>query len=223
MEVTFGIVTGGGAEERIRRVLASIQAQHIKTYEVIVVGACTLTDNHLRVVPFDETVRPRWITRKKNIITREARYDCIVYMHDYIVLHGDWYQGFLRFGTAWDICMTPILNADGSRYRDWCLWPDDAKPFHMSGALLPYSVTHLSRYMYISGAYWVAKKSVMQQFPLDEALLWGEGEDLEWSKRVRARHTFRLNPLSRVQLVKQKRAIFAQVSPQEVAQKMPTA
>ena len=39
--------------------------------------------------------------------------------------------------------------------------------------------------MYISGSYWVCKKHVMENFPLNDELLWGQGEDVEWSKIVR--------------------------------------
>jgi len=38
--------------------------------------------------------------------------------------------------------------------------------------------------MYIPGNFWVAKKNIMQKYPLNENLLWGQAEDIEWSKRV---------------------------------------
>ena len=40
-------------------------------------------------------------------------------------------------------------------------------------------------HMYISGAYWVAKKHVMEAEPLNEDLKHSEAEDVEWSLRVR--------------------------------------
>ena len=58
--------------------------------------------------------------------------------------------------------------------------------------------------MYFSGAYWVSKKHVMEEFPLDERLSWGESEDVTWSMQVRQKYKFSVNPNSVVQLLKHK-------------------
>ena len=47
----------------------------------------------------------------------------------------------------------------------------------------------------------------MENFPLNEELTWGEGEDVEWSKRVEE-HNFTFNPYSTVKLLKYKDALF---------------
>ena len=62
--------------------------------------------------------------------------------------------------------------------------------------------------MYISGAYWVAKKSVMEQEPLNENLCWGESEDVEWSYRIRQNYRYKMNPYTSVKLLKQKERIL---------------
>lgn len=200
------------------QVLYSIEQQNIPDdkYEVIIVGGNTsYKDSLMTIVPFDETQKPAWITKKKNLITEQAKYDNIVYLHDYVALGDGWYNGFLKFGNDFQACMTPIINADGSRFRDWTLWPDDLT--HVLGPwnskyLLPYVATHLSKYMYFSGAYWVAKKSLMQQFPLDETLSWGESEDVKWSKQVREHHHFSINVQSHAQLLKQKDRVFNEIT-----------
>jgi hypothetical protein len=56
--------------------------------------------------------------------------------------------------------------------------------------------------MYISGSYWIAKKDVMLEFPLDENLAWGEGEDVLWSKQVRKKYEFNMNINSSVFIIK---------------------
>ena len=68
--------------------------------------------------------------------------------------------------------------------------------------LIPYTVKHLSKYMYISGSYWVAKKYVMMEFPLNENLTWGQGEDVLWSKQVREKYEFNMNTNSSVFIIK---------------------
>jgi hypothetical protein len=149
------------------------------------------------------------ISIKKNMITSEAKYENIVYLHDYVSLDENWYNGFLKFGDDFTVCMTKILNIDGVRYRDWCLWQDDANKYVGNlNYLIPYDMSHLSSMMYISGAYWVAKKSFMISNKLNEKLSWGQGEDVEWSLRVRNKTEFKMNSLSSVKLLKNKNRIF---------------
>jgi hypothetical protein len=222
---TFGIITTSGNETRVQKVLDSISNQSgfdplhggNDCYEVIVVGGDTAyKEDNYTIIPFDESKKPMWITRKKNIITENAKYENVVYFHDYVSLVPGWYEGFKKFGNDFDICMTPILNADGSRFRDWTLYPDDL--YHAFGnwkkhnCLLPYDIKHLSKYMYISGAYWIAKKDVMQKFPLNESLGWGEGEDFEWSWQVRKEYDFSINTNSMVKLLKFKDPIFSMIT-----------
>jgi len=229
MKFTFGIITAGdttGNNPILEKVLASIERENIPDdcFEVIVVGGkYDLTSPLLKLVSFDETQKKMWITRKKNIITERAQYPNIVYMHDYVALEEGWYEGMKSFGDAFDVCMTPIRNADGSRFRDWTLWGDDlitagVFPKWDGKFLLPYNVTNLSRHMYISGAYWIAKKSLMVKFPLDESLAWGEGEDVKWSKEVRQQHRFSINPASAARLLKQKDRIFHEATPEIIKQ-----
>ena len=56
--------------------------------------------------------------------------------------------------------------------------------------------------MYISGSYWVAKKQIMTEYPLDERLIWGHGEDVLWSKQVREKYEFNMNIHSSVKIMK---------------------
>jgi hypothetical protein len=69
-------------------------------------------------------------------------------------------------------------------------------------------MTHLSKYLYFSGAYWVGKKDIMTEFPLNENLLWGQSEDVEWSLRIREKYDFSINKHSSVQLLKYKDRAF---------------
>ena len=85
--------------------------------------------------------------------------------------------------------------------------------------LIPYDMTHLSKYQYISGTYWVAKKDIMLQFPLDENLCWGQGEDVLWSKQVREKYHFSMNPYSTVKSLKFKDPAF-NVAEEETIQKL---
>jgi len=213
MNFTFGIITTGNSD--LRRILYTIYQQGIPEYQIIVVGGSNSYEG-AQHISFNENEKSGWITRKKNIITEYAEHENIVYMHDYIELKKDWYQGFMDFGDNFKICMNRILNIDGSRFRDWTLFPAFLPEHlqHRRDLLLPYDLTKLTKYQYISGAYWVAKKSVMCEFPLDETLCWGFGEDVEWSHRVKSKYKFSINTASSVQIIKEGKDIaFSEAQP----------
>lgn len=217
MKFTFGIITSPGTDVFIQQIANSICEENIPEFEILIIGGNTAYDDGvLRVIPFDETQKKMWITRKKNLLTQNAKYENIVYLHDYIMLLPGWYNGFLKFGNEFEICMTPILNIDNTRFRDWTLWLDS--PNATLQRLLPYTVTELSKHMYISGAYWIAKKRLMEQFPFDESLSWGEGEDVKWSKQIRDMYDFKINTNSCVKLLKYKDPVFTNATPQIIQQ-----
>ena len=216
MQITFGIITNNTSN--LKPVLDSIRAQNIPEYEIIVIGGSDLKQPNLRQFRFREDIKPMWITRKKNMITEKAKYDNIVYMHDYVTLDSNWYKGFLEFGEDWDICMNKILMHNGRRYRDWTLFPDFVKDKfkYAANVLIPYDVDWMQEYMYISGAYWVAKKHVMESEPLDENRIWGESEDVEWSQRVLSKYRYVMNDKSIVRFIKRKYVKFGLVRDEDI-------
>lgn len=217
MDFTFGIITDGNYDKNINTIIDSIESQNIPNYEIIIVGNSKIIRNNTKVIPFDENIKPKWITRKKNIITENAKYENVVYLHDYIYLLDSWYDGYEKYGNDFQVCMNKILNLDNSRFRDWTLCFYDAEPIlHSMRLLIPYDMTHLSKIMYISGSYWVAKKDFMKKYPLNENLVWGQGEDIEWSKIVRNKIDFKMNIYSSVKLLKQKDAVFSLASEDDI-------
>ena len=228
MKFTFGIVTSG-LDDRIQLVINSIEQLNIPEYEVLIIGNSSVSRDRTRIISFHDNQKYDWITKKKNLITENAQYDNIVYSHDYIFYDSKWYEEWLKFGDDYKVCMNRILNEDETRYRDWCIWPyngnfmDDIVALNaeerqafpqradlMEGlqCLIPYNITHLSKYMYFSGAYWVGKKYIMGEFPLNEELSWSQGEDVEWSMRIREKYNFSINSKSIVRLLKYKGRVF---------------
>lgn len=213
MNFTFGIITSGNSDEVLNACIDSINNLEIPEYEILVVGNTKLNKPNTRVISFDETVKRAWITKKKNIVTENAKYENIVYSHDYILFENDWYRGYLKYGNNFKVCMNRVLNADRSRFHDWIIWPHnenfmDEIVLPKRHCLIPYDMTHLSKYMYISGSYWVAKKELMKEFPLNEELCWSDGEDTEWSFRVREKYNFSMNRHSTVKTLKYKTLAF---------------
>lgn len=205
MDFTFGIITNGNNDKDVDKIILSIEKQNIPNYEIIIVGNSKIIGKNIKVIPFNENIKNGWITLKKNIITNEAKYENIVYLHDYIIFMDGWYEGQIKSGNDFKIRMDKIIDINGLRYRDHCIWPhnnNEMDDLIGRDCLIPYDITHLTKYQYISGAYWIAKKEVMLEFPLDENLSWGFGEDVTWSKIVRERFQFQMNINSTVKLIR---------------------
>ena len=231
MNFTFGIITD---KENplvfLEKTIDSIKALNIPNYEIIIIGGNDnrLLDN-ITVYAFEEHPTKGWITKKKNLITKHAKYENIVYMHDYFYFDKEWYNNFLLFGDDWEVCMNRLVTIDGKRFRDWhlCLLNINnpfEKKYYLAKAgystntfvpkyLLPYEFKFLSKLMYISGSYWVAKKYVMEEFPQDESFFWNEGEDRVWSWQVNNKYNFYLNHKSIVYLNKAKPIVLEQILP----------
>ena len=144
-------------------------------------------NDSIQCIDFDESIKPNWITRKKNMISQRAQYDHIVFLHDYVALCEDWYRGFIEFGSNFDICVTKIKTIHGIRFRDYTLFPHDLGYPYNERALLPYDyivTSKLNKLLYISGTYYIMKKRIALSYPLNELLCWGHGEDAELSKRL---------------------------------------
>jgi hypothetical protein len=213
MKFTFGIITAGNSDDSLNAVIDSIEQQYIPEYQILIVGNSNVSRTNTFIIPFNESIRQAWITRKKNLITINSRYENVVYSHDYVVFEPGWYEGFLQFGDNFKVCMNKFVNPDYSRFRDWVIWPHndnfmDSIVLPNRECLLPYDMTHLSKYQYISGTYWVAKKNLMMEFPLDEKLCWGQGEDVSWSMKVREKYDFSMNQYSLVKSLKFKDPAF---------------
>jgi hypothetical protein len=239
MNFTFGIITNNNITN-LSKIINSIEMQNIPNYEIIIVGCNThLNKKNCICIPFDESIYPGWITRKKNIITKYAKYENIVYMHDYIELDEKWYCGFLNYGNTFDVLINPIQNLDGSRFRDWILninflcgkellngqrtrpvinAPDEWIQIN-ENVVNKYNIDmnnkthylsydddgkHWQKYIYISGSYFVVKKYVIEEFPLNENLLHGQGEDVDWIQSLHKKYVISFNNKSISKLLKQK-------------------
>jgi hypothetical protein len=90
--------------------------------------------------------------------------------------------------------MTPIYRVDGSRYLDWL------KLLHHE--FLDYDNHDHTKEMYISGGYIIIKTQFLRKHRFNEALYWGQAEDVEWSTRINHEWTYRCNTLSSARLLK---------------------
>jgi len=228
MKFTFGIITYEGSPH-LSKCIESIIWQNIpeELFEIIIIGNNPSIDklmiDHkcIKHFSFDENERylrniaeGGWITRKKNLITKNATFDNIVYLHDYYIFEKRWYEGFIKFGEDWDICMNYIFLPTGQRFRDYVTWDvpelnfkdkfnekdgylhintrkgsifEKIRKDHRVTIILDIDDEFINKFKknsYVSGGYWVAKKKIMELYPLDENLMRAQGEDVEWSQRL---------------------------------------
>lgn len=215
MDFTFGIITAGDADHLILKIIESIEQQNIPNYEIIIVGNSEVSAKNLRVMAFDETVKPGWITKKKNIVYQESKYENIVVIHDYISFDNGWYTGFLEFGNTFEYCVSKIKTIDGTRYIDYVFFNGEKiNTYTQSRYFLPYSYippANMKKLLYISGAYFIIKRSIALRYHLDENLLHGEGEDIEYSQRLSNNNIYAVcNKYSSVSLLKSKSNVYSE-------------
>jgi hypothetical protein len=204
MDWTFGITTKEGSESITRQVISSIYdtMKHSPgRFEILVIGGRPIYGDNLRHIEFHEPKGPGRISRKKNLLAFSARFENIVLAHDYIGFDSDWASGFEIFGGDWNLSMNRVEDIFGRRFYDWVSWDS---PSYAKYAPIPYSKKDHTSFQFVPGAYWVAKTQFMLDHPLNEELLWGESEDIEWSLRVRTKG-LAFNPYSKVRHLKRHR------------------
>jgi hypothetical protein len=231
---SFCIVTAAGNETQLLHVLDSIDSEFKSqdNYEIIVVGntAANIINKYpnIELISFNEKVfapslksikngirsrnlkkllfRTGAICHKKNIAARRSKYDKLCIMHDYVGLTPGWLEGWNLFGSEWEVAMNILQNMDETRHKDWLNldYPgvSDSSDIWDGACLQPYETT--TDYMYVPGMYFCVKRKFFLRHLLNENLFWNEGEDIEWSLRVRSITKFHMNKNSVSRYVKQK-------------------
>lgn len=204
---TFGIICGPN-RDYVRNIIESIKIQNIEKneYEIILVGDSNnlfdFFEEKVKIIHFDENERKAWITRKKNLIAQNSSFDKISMHHDYVSLDKEWFVNFQKFGNDWDVAMTRIENLDSTRFRDWVTWIDGLGEKVIQ--FMHYEDCNNTDKMYVSGSYFCVKTEFLLMNQFNEDLCWGEGEDVEWSKRIRSFWKYRMNYRSIVRMQKMK-------------------
>jgi len=203
MNFTFAIITDWLHKERLFEIVNNIEhVAGLRNFQVLVVGGprqvCedeeilefSFNKMYLEIIPAED----EWITTKKNTAAWLAKYNNIVFMHDYFLLDDYWWTGYEEFGDDWDICSNPQYLMNGKRhFTDWVTWDSSIYPRYTS---LDYWNWNHTRNQYISGGYFLAKRKVLLEEPFNAAMRPGQPEDVEWSLRVRDKYKIRCNPYS---------------------------
>ena len=194
--ITVGVLTRG---ERTRELTALVQtaARHCPfPLEIVVIssGPVDLPDvaTEIKFIQFAERDDFGWITRKKNLICRAAKYSDIVVCHDRFEFSPGFFEMFRRWGHGYGIAAPKIALEDGLRALDWAVVRGDNHTW-CEGGLLRYR--DYSDFSYAPGGLTLVRKAFWEEFPWAEDLFWNEHEDVELSRRTqRAGEFVRLFP-----------------------------
>ncbi len=183
--VSIGVLTLGDRMEELERLIATAREHCRLPYEIILIAPRTITayEGHedVRQIQFSERDDLGWITRKKNIICRDARYSDVVVCHDRFEFTPSFFRTFETWGSSYGIAAVRLQLPDGRRALDWGVVQGENHSW-CQGGLLNYR--DYSRYSYVPGGVTLIRKSFWQRFPWCEHLYWNEHEDVELCRRI---------------------------------------
>jgi len=193
---TFGIITRGDRNEWVEEMISAIRSQKIPEYEIIVCGQYfDRKEKDFKYIEFSDRDSKGWITKKKNLIAREAKYENLCILHDRIVLDKNWFSGMKKYGNAFEVlCIIQTLKNKGIRTGDWLTY--GSKILDIPYGISELKYTDWDEYVYMGGQVSILKKSIWRECPWNETRYWGE-EDVELSFRFRDfGHIIRFNEFS---------------------------
>lgn len=160
---SFCIITDKREPAKLEREILSIKALNIPVYEIN--------------IEFDDTPPYGRTGALRNRVCRRANFDHIIMLDDDLIFHPDFYEGLKKFGEDYDVMICRILNPDGSRFYDWKAMVDG------KNYLLDYD--QFSPNLSLSSGILVMKAWVFEQVQMDETLGYYEGEDVDYSERLK--------------------------------------
>lgn len=192
---TFGIITRGDKNDWVEQQIQSIRNQHIPNYEIIICGTYyDRKEKDTKYIPFTEKDDRGWVTKKKNIVCENAKYENLCIMHDRIVPLSGWFGGMKRYGNNFEMLSCIIKTKNGMRAGDWISYGSRYPKFPYVG-LLEYR--DWDKTGCIDGGFIVIKKSIWKKTKWNEKLFLNQSEDAEFSHRLyNSGYIARFNPYS---------------------------
>ena len=106
--------------------------------------------------------------KKRQIMTSHAKYENIIFLKDYHILHENWYYQIKNFPSETKVIVGKIQFSNGERYLDRCCGNfKHANYDYRKGILIDYKLTDNNQLkkldMYVSGAVFLSKKKLFQK------------------------------------------------------------
>ena len=151
----------------------------IPHFEIIVCGSFKPSKKHkkyVKVVPFNYPLA--WISKKKNLIAKKAKYENLVIAHNRFRFDKKWYEGMKKYGNYFSVLNCKILDPLGRRAGDWLTYGRDIEDRWISDlGILEYC--DWDKNIVINGSFYILKKESVKKCPWDESRVWGQSDD-DW-------------------------------------------
>lgn len=175
---SFGILSDGSKQDVLEQQIKSIIALKIPHFEIIICGKYSSKNKRKFLKVIDFPYKLAWITRKKNLIVKNAKYENIVMTHNRFNFDKNWYEGMKRYGNYFEVLMCRILDPRGRRAGDWLTYGRDIRDRWINDTgLLEYEDWDSN--LNINGSFYILKKSSWKKCPWDESRVWGQSDD-DW-------------------------------------------
>ncbi len=177
--ITFGILTSElSPNQSLNMLIKSINSQDIPYYEIIVAysnGIINKLKNkkirYFSVKKLSSRVNHNKKLeqhQKRQLITKNAKYDNILFLKDYHILSENWYNQIKNFSSNTKVIVGRIKFSNGERYLDRCSGEcKHPKYNYRTGILIDYEITENKQLqkldMYVSGAIFLVKKKLLEK------------------------------------------------------------
>lgn len=212
---TFGLPVGPEDATLLNACVKRILEIDVPNKEIILCGRPGANFHYwdqVRIVGEDITAPPVQISRKKNRIAQEAKYDNLCIIHDRVFLPKDFMEAVRTFGNAYPLtCFQSIFFDDKwnfvpRRYSDFGVakkleahsnlglmrgegacpskYAPTVFPLVERGEFLFGNPHRYGRNTFPTGSLYLCKRSVWLRCPQNDALIWAEFEDVEHADRA---------------------------------------
>lgn len=177
-------ILAGRKERDLSPTLTSIKSiQGLPPYEIILGGNPPHFENVRTLYLAEEALCGR-TSLVRNRMGEAAKGNILIFIDDDILFPRDYWLKLEKFSSTnnFDLLLTRFLNPDLTRCWDWCIYDPQNGP-----SLLPYEVTWDNR-VYATSGHFIIKKEVFLDVRFNENLGYNQGEDVEFSARLKAQN-----------------------------------
>lgn len=177
---SFCIISGGKRADKIDNLIASIKAQNLPHYEIIIAGLLSPVVEGVKFISLPFEAQNGKTSIMRNRAMQAARYKTIVMCDDDLVLDPGFAEAISNFGREFDVLCVSMRNPDGSRLWDWATvgGPSGHRLMHYD---------EVDDFVYVSSGIFVISKYALETFGyFNENLAYYQAEDVEFSQRIKA-------------------------------------
>ena len=162
---------------------------HFKNHEIIILANFNKNNISIKGVRLIN-LNSKKITlgKKRNLAVQISNYSKLIMSLDYFIINKFKLDNIEREILKNDLLVPKIKTLDKKRYLDWMFldYPKIGKSF------CPYKIKD-RRYMYFHGSYLILKKKFMEKNLFSNYLDHQQGEDVDWSLKVRKKIKYKLS------------------------------